>query len=256
MTGEATGLVVRSVPLAENDRLLTIFTAELGMVRAVANGSKSVKSRFLAGVQLYSYSRFVLYRKGDFYWVREVELIENFFSLHTSIEKMALASYVAQVTADCAAGAEDASFLRLVLNTLYLIAGDQYTLGHLKAVFEWRAAAELGFMPDITGGCSVCGEADADMSLDLADGRLLCSGCRNRAQAASGDSAGAHPLALLTPGVMAAMRHCFEAPLERLFAFRLSDEEAELFADAAERYLLYQTDRDFKTLQFYKETSN
>ena len=60
MTCEVRGLVVRTVDLSGSDKLLTILTAERGLVTAVSNGSRSLKSRYLSASQLFCYASFVL----------------------------------------------------------------------------------------------------------------------------------------------------------------------------------------------------
>ena len=42
---EVKGLVIRTVDIKESDRLITIFTEEMGVVSALARGARSLKSR-------------------------------------------------------------------------------------------------------------------------------------------------------------------------------------------------------------------
>ena len=111
MLFEVKGLVIRTVNLSESDRLITLFTDQYGLIVAYANNSRSLKSRYMSAAQLFCYGSYVLYKKGDRFWVREVELIENFFGLRASIEKTALASYLAEVL--CDEGVTPAKFKRL-----------------------------------------------------------------------------------------------------------------------------------------------
>ena len=55
MLTEVKGLVVRTVALSDNDKLLTLITEEQGKITAVANGSRVLKSRYLAAAQLFCY---------------------------------------------------------------------------------------------------------------------------------------------------------------------------------------------------------
>ena len=58
MLTEVKGLVIRTVDLSENDKLLTLFTEEYGKITAVANGSRALKSRYLAAAQLFCYGNY------------------------------------------------------------------------------------------------------------------------------------------------------------------------------------------------------
>ena len=56
----------------------------------------------------------------------------------------------------------------------------------------------------------------------------------------------------LSPAVLAAMRYCMSAPLERLFAFGLEEaSDLEDFARTAQTYLLSHLERGFDSLNFY-----
>ena len=178
---EVKALVIRVVDLSEHDRLLTLFTEEYGKITAVANGSRTLKSRYLAAAQLFCYGSYVLYQRGDRYWVREVSLIESFFDLRAELSRMSLAAYICDVADDVVEeNAPEKAFLRLVLNSLYATAAGRYTQAQIKAVFELRAAAVLGFCP-ILDGCHLCHKAEGNLYLDVMNGVLTCSECREMA---------------------------------------------------------------------------
>ena len=63
---------------------------------------------------------------------------------------------------------------------------------------------------------------------------------------------GAVGLIPLPPGVFAAMRHIIYCDFEKLFGFKLGEENLPLLADAVERYLLCQVERILPALNFYK----
>ena len=252
------GIVIRSVNISECDKLITIFTEEKGVVVAVANGSRTLKSRYLAATQLFCYSNYVLYKKGDKLWVKEVELIESFFDLRYKIERAALATYVCDVINYVAmADVPDIPLLRLTLNTIFAASKEKHSLKKIKAAFELRAAAMLGFSPDIYS-CSRCGKEHADFYLDIMNGIITCSDCKNSsvqtldALNEEYENAYVTKLAFVTDSVKEAMQYIINCPLEKLFSFTLSGEDLEAFCRAAESYLLHQLDRDFVGLEYFR----
>ena len=56
-----------------------------------------------------------------------------------------------------------------------------------------------------------------------------------------------------TEGAKLALSYAIYSPVERIFAFNISDEEMRLFSRATEEYLLNQLGHSFKTLDFYKK---
>lgn len=262
MTYEVRGLVVRTVDLSGSDKLLTILTAERGLITAVSNGSRSLKSRYLAASQLFCYASFVLESRRDRFWVREVELIESFYELRLDIVNTALANYVCEVAGDVTVPEQpDPDILRTALNALYAIANNKYPLPVIKAAFEFRTAAMLGYLPELSA-CLLCGEAEGEMLLDVMNGSVVCSKCHasvERELPRHEDDFAARTRALLcilTPASRAALQYILACPLERLFSFRLDEEDLRHLSHAAEEYLLNHLERGFKTLQFYKEVAS
>lgn len=257
MLTEVKALVIRTVDLSEHDKLLTLFTEEFGKITAVANGGRTLKSRYLASAQLFCYSSFILYKKGERYWVREASLIESFFDLRADLSRTALAAYVCDVAGDVVEeNSPEPAMLSLCLNTLFAIAGGVYPLFHIKAAFELRAASVLGFRP-MLDGCMDCAKNDETLYLDVMRGGLRCADCRASAALLPSpeeeDFRVAGIICPLTPAALAAMRYVVSCPPKRLFAFRVEEEDARLFSAAAEKYLLNQLERGFSTLDFYKQ---
>lgn len=57
---KTTGIVIKEVHTGEADKILTIFTRNLGKITASAKGARRPRSRLIAGTQLLCYSDFVL----------------------------------------------------------------------------------------------------------------------------------------------------------------------------------------------------
>jgi DNA repair protein RecO (recombination protein O) len=254
------GIVIRSVNISESDKLITIFTEEKGLVTAVANGSRTLKSRYLAASQLFCYSNYVLYKKSDKYWVKEVELIESFFDLRYKIERAALATYICDVINYTAlANVPDVPLLRLTLNSIFATAQGKYPLQKIKAAFELRAAAILGFSPDIHS-CQNCQKEHSDFYLDIMNGVIICSECKNQLNQLSSDAepydGSLSKLIFITDIVKEAILYIVGCPQEKILFFKLDDKDMTLLSNAAEEYLVNHIEQSFKSLDFYKEIAN
>ena len=258
---DAKGVVLRVVNYGERDRILTIYTEELGLITATANGSRSLKSRSLVATEQFCYSRYVFSYKNDRYTVKEIDLLESFFDLRTDIEKLALAGYVAEVIAHV--GTEnmpDVPLLRLTLNTLFAIAKDKAPLAQIKGAFEMRAASILGFSPELSR-CGECGEEGSDLVLDVMNGSLVCGACRRELENTLDEMVEEDPShktirCLLTDAARVALYYVIFSPIEKLLSFRLeSKDDLDSFSYVAETYLLNHLETGFKTLDYYKQLS-
>lgn len=255
MLSEVTGLVLKSVNLGESDRLITIFTKESGNVSAMVKGARSLKNRNMAASQQFCYSTFVLYKKGDKLWVRESNLIESFFGLRDTIEGLSLAGYIVEVLSDVTTAEAEGELLRLALNSLYAISEKKYSLDKIKSAFEIRAMSIIGFMPEVLS-CRECGEGAGDFFFDIMGGSIRCYKCKEKAERQRSDiydDGTRDVVSILSEGAKTALAYLVHSPIERIFAFSISDADMEILTRATEKYITNQLERSFKSLEFYKE---
>ena len=254
MDRELKALVIRTVDINESDRLITVFTDRLGVVSVMARGARSLKSRKMSSTMQFCYSRLVLQQRGERYYLKECELIENFYGIRGSLEGLALAGYIAEVLSDVTVAEADNELLRLSLNSLYAISEARYPLPRIKAAFEIRTAAILGFMPDVLS-CSLCKEREGSFYFDIMGGSILCRECKlslERKRSAPENPHESHIIWMLSHTARIALEYCIHCPIEKIFSFNIPDEDMQLFAKATELYMVNQLERSYKTLDFYK----
>lgn len=259
-------LVIRELPSGEHDRLLTLLSAEYGRLPVIAKGARSLKNKLLSPTRPFVYGNYELHRKGDFIWMRDASCTEPFTALTKDIEKLYLAQYIADVCYDLSGEDVPAGdILRLALNSYYALSRGLRDIRLIKGVFELRAAADSGYMPELSV-CASCGcKAAPAWYLDVMNGALLCSSCvagrqGNPTLAAEGlpdynGGTGNRTILLhLSAPVLAAMRYVVSAPAGRVLSFELKDgDDAEDFSHAAETYLLNHLERGFSSLKLYHE---
>lgn len=235
------GLVLRTTEYKETDRILTVLTAEDGLLTLKARGVRSNRSKLKGACQLLTYAEFTVNEARGFRFISEATAIEMFAGLRNDIVLLALSSYFAQLAE--VLSQEDAAspaLLSLILNALYALSKLQKPPRLVKAATELRLAAIAGYQPELSG-CCVCGSPEPDRFC-IAEGTLECAACR------SGDSVRMP----LSPASLAAMRYILSCPEKKLFSFSISGAAEKELCDAAESYLLTQLERSFYTLDFYK----
>jgi DNA repair protein RecO (recombination protein O) len=235
--------------------MLTVYTEECGLISAMAKSARSIKSRKLAATQQFCYATFVLVERDDRYWVKEATLIESFFGIRETIERLALAGYIAEVVCHVAVAEPDTELLRLALNSLYAVSRGLFEPGKIKAAFEIRLLSIIGFMPEVLA-CHTCGERSGEFYFNIMAGAIECIACHRKAEKLHetlNDPHESHVIARLTEGAKTAIAYAIYSPIEKLFSFKIPSEDMRLFEKAAELYLLNHLERSFKTLDFYNE---
>ena len=193
-------------------------------------------------------------------------MLNSFYELATDITSVALASYLCDMAADLIPEEADETdsglLLRDLLNSLYVLVQGVKSHTLVKAVFEMRAAALMGYCPDLTG-CSLCGSVSpASSYLDVMNGCLICADCqtkRNRVREVGHteeELRGRNILCPVSDSVLAAMRFLAEAPPKKIFSFSMKDAEEERALErVTETFLINHLEREFDTLQFYRSVS-
>lgn len=87
------GIVLKKYNFGEADRILKIFTKELGMVGAVAKGVKKTSSRKGGCLELFCESNLRLHRRsGDLFLITDAALITSFESKDLEVMRIAFSA--------------------------------------------------------------------------------------------------------------------------------------------------------------------
>ena len=240
------GLIIKEQNIGEQDKAVTILTGSHGVLRAFVRGGKSLKSGKAAPTSLLSYSRLTLYKGRESYSVGDAQTEKIFSRLRSDVRKMCLAQYFCELALTICPREQPAeAYLRLMLNSLYLISEDKRPELLVKACLEMRMAAMAGYLPDLVM-CRGCGKyTDSVMYFLPGTGELKCPDCRE-----SGDGA-----VELSGSALTALRHTVYADDDKLFSFSLGAEGLQALNQASEAYLCCRFEKDFQTLIFYKTIS-
>lgn len=93
-----TGIVLSAMPYREKDKLIHIFSVELGKITAILKGVSSPKSKLKFAGQPFCFGKFELTGSKDFYTVKGVELIDSFFDLTSDYDNYTLATSMLEIS--------------------------------------------------------------------------------------------------------------------------------------------------------------
>ena len=238
------GLVLREARYKEADRILTLLTAEHGLMTAKARGALRKGSRVGGAGQILCYSEFTLFGSRGRWTADEGSSIEQFLGLREDIGQLALGSYLAELLGTvCAEEVPAGPALQLALNALYALSRGVYGPEHVKSVFELRLMCLEGFAPRVDA-CGVCGREDVrDPMFSPLSGMVHCRECGTLADGAS---------LPLDEGSLTAMRHIVNAPAKKEFSFAASEESETRLGRACEAFVRQQLDKSFYSLDYWK----
>ncbi len=221
--------------------MITIITRDLGVITAFVRGVKSIKSKRGSATSLLSFSSFCLENKNDTYTVTEASTNKVFFGAGSDVVTLTVAQYFCELCNIFRPEEhESTEFLRLVLNSLHFLTENKRSPELIKAITELRVAVIAGYAPNLIA-CDNCGKfEDAVMYFKLDDGTLYCSNCQKE------------NCLSITLTVLKAMRHIVYSKFEQLYSFEIPENAAKELSQLTEKYVTYQTEHKFTTLEFLR----
>jgi DNA repair protein RecO (recombination protein O) len=162
----------------ETDRLLAIFTRELGKVRAIAKGARKPQSRKAGHIEPLMRSQLQLARGRDLFIVTQAENIEAYDQLRTDLTLLGYAAYCIELLDRFTyEEGENRPLYDLIITTLLRLSTQPNPVFTLR-YFEIRLLDLLGFRPHLFH-CARC-EADIepeDQFFSAEQGGILCPTC-------------------------------------------------------------------------------
>lgn len=147
---KTTGIILKGMPLGETDRLVTILSPELGIIRAVAPGARKQKSQLRGRSELFVVNELLIAKGRSLDKITQAETLESYSGLSRSLGKLAASQYLAELVLSMGLEEQPQAELYELLNQslryLEALSLDSNTtiLAHLcQAVFDFLALAGL-----------------------------------------------------------------------------------------------------------------
>ncbi|HXJ94681.1 MAG TPA: DNA repair protein RecO [Terriglobia bacterium] len=160
---ETEAIVLRTYRLAEADKIVSLFTRQMGRVRAVASGAQRTKSRYGGALEPLGYVRLWFYEREnrDLARLNSVEIIESFFDMQKDYASHLAGQYVVEVSEHLLPEREvNERIFRLLLVVLRSLKQFREVDRPLVYFNYWMLRLG-GFLPDLTA-CGTCGRRFQD----------------------------------------------------------------------------------------------
>ena len=177
------GIVIGVANSADNDKVLTILTPDLGKISVFCKGAKKTKSTLINVAEYLAFSEFVIYKSAnDNYSINSADIIEVFYNLRIDIDKLNYATTISKIIYDVTQENEPAvQILQLFLNTLFVLSETKKNMDLIFSIFQIRLLAIIGFLPNVAR-CVNCGtvmtEEMNNFHFSIKDDGVKCEICQ------------------------------------------------------------------------------
>jgi DNA repair protein RecO (recombination protein O) len=236
-------VILKHSDWGEADRLLWLFTRQMGKVRAIAKGVRKPRSRKSGHLEPFTLATLQLAWGRDLHIVTQAEAIDTHTGLREDLLRLSYASYIVELLDRFTLEeGENRTLFRLLVDTLARLELEEDPAMAVR-YYEVRLLDLIGFRPQLIN-CSECGKAiqPEDQYFSAAKGGVLCPNCGKRLS-------GARPISLRALKVLRHFQRSNYAEAKRALLKSEIDRELE---NLMGYYLTYHLERGLNTPVFLR----
>ncbi|HSO13650.1 MAG TPA: DNA repair protein RecO [Anaerolineales bacterium] len=172
-------VVLRHSDYGEADRLLTLYTRQLGKTRAIAKGARKIASRKAGHIEPFTHVKLQLAKGRDMFVVTQADTVDAYLPLREDLILTSQAAYVLELLDRFTYEdeTENSAIFRLLTDTLSRLAS-QLDPWLVIRYYEIRLLDHLGFRPQLFE-CANCGREvkPEDQFFSFSAGGVICPRC-------------------------------------------------------------------------------
>lgn len=236
-------VVLRHADWGEADRLLWLFTRELGKVQVVAKGVRKPRSRKAGHLEPFTRVELLLARGRDLLIVTQAEAKDVYLKLREDLVRVGYASYVVELLDRFTyEEGENIGLYRLLSETLTRLNVEPQPAFAVR-YYEIRLLDLVGFRPQLFQ-CMNCGEEiqASDQYFSFEKGGVLCPRCGEREPSA-------RPISMPALRILRHFQRSKYGEAQRVRLSSMVDQELETLMG---NYLTYLLERGLNTPAFLR----
>lgn len=176
------GIVISASDYKDSDKIVTIFSAEKGLIKARARGVKKNKAKLAFAVQPFAFVEFMLTERDGFYSIINASSIDQFYSITSDFDDYIFMLACLEVVQKTIKENETpVDLFLLLLKSLKLVAYQDVSSMNVFIKFMIEAMGNLGFK-FVFDKCACCGEMlnENNVGFSYDYNGLLCIKCINK----------------------------------------------------------------------------
>jgi DNA repair protein RecO (recombination protein O) len=241
-------VVLRHTDYGEADRILSLYTRQLGKTRALVKGARKVTSRKAGHLEPFTHVKLQLAKGRDLLLVTQADTVEAYLPLGEDLVLMGQAFYVIELIDRFTYedGAENSTIFRLLTGTLSRLASKSDPWLAIR-YYEMRLLDNLGFRPQLFE-CVNCGREilAEDQFYSFSAGGVICPSCGQ----------GLPKLARISVEALKYLRHFQRSSYKEASRARPSPEVQAEAESLMQGYFTYLLERELKTPGFIKRVKS
>lgn len=234
-------IVLKRTNLGEADNIVTLYTPNLGKIRAVAKGIRRPKSKLCGHLDLLTRSAFLLAQGQNLDIVTQCQSIEGFPLLKNDLKRIGCALYIAELLNQFTVEHVENYPVYRLLNIDLLWLGEARSPGIVLRHFELQLLSHTGYQPELY--CCLSCRLPLQRQRNLfsnSGGGVLCPNC-----------SGTDPsVRYISVEALKVMRFLLEADHAAARRLRVGSDLSQEIEQLTRSYVRYTLEREVKSLDF------
>ncbi len=173
-------IVVKSVDQKDKDKLVTLFSLELGLINVIIKNCKSSAYKLKFAYSAFSFAEFELLKNGELFFLKNATLIDNLFNICENYDKYVVGNFILELLLKTNKPQQANQILFLnALKALNLLANADCNEKLVLVKFMLGTLKVNGFRLNFSK-CNTCLMAYVNkIFLNLEIGEFECGSCRS-----------------------------------------------------------------------------
>jgi DNA repair protein RecO (recombination protein O) len=176
MLKKVEGVVIRSTDYGEGNKIINLYTRELGKIPVMVRGARKSKSRFAVSSQLFTYGEYMIFGSGNMPSLNQVEVLNAYSAIQKDLFRMSHASYIIEMLYKLTEDRDRNPFVFELLKQTLDHLSDGKDVDIVTRIFEIKMLALAGVRPELNH-CVSCQGNDEPYRFSVREGGLLCVRC-------------------------------------------------------------------------------
>jgi len=239
-------VVLKSMKLSENDKLVTFLTETHGKVKCVAKAARRLKSRFGASLEPMSHVSLIYFGKEhqELYRLNQCDIIQSFQEIKENPDSYYTAVYFLELAGHFIAEAHpEPEIFRLLVQSLRA-AGKADSLGTLCRLFELRVMAHAGYAPRLRK-CIACHQEPQSLWIGFSYNQhgIVCEPCFDKEPVAT----------RIKSGTVNYLKKFLSLDLNHVHRLKVPKEMEAEIESITHRLVLARLGRELKSYPFIRQ---
>lgn len=237
-------VVLRHSNYGEADRVLVLYTREMGKLRAIAKGARKIRSRKAGHLEPFTRVILQLAQGRDMPIVTQAETVDTYLPIREDLVKTGYAAYLVEmIDRFFYEEGENRDVYKLLTETLERLSNQADPILAIR-FFELHLLDLLGFRPELFH-CLGCGDEiqAVDQYFSIAQGGVYCPKCGPARQ-------DVEPISLTT---LKYLRHLQRSTYAEATRAQLTPAVRAEMESILQRYMAYLLERSLNTPTFLRQ---